>query len=74
MRLAPVLQVPPSDSLSIDHDGNQSPGLGKQQPHFHREQSVTSAVDYEHFDVGIGQVPHMHTGLLVLGSTNSLKL
>ncbi|XP_062274292.1 phospholipase DDHD2 isoform X1 [Scomber scombrus] len=56
MRLAPVLQVPPSDSLAIDHDGNQSPGLGTQQPHFHREQSVTSAVDYEHFDVGIGQV------------------
>uniref|UniRef100_A0A3Q3B4Q3 DDHD domain containing 2 n=1 Tax=Kryptolebias marmoratus TaxID=37003 RepID=A0A3Q3B4Q3_KRYMA len=36
-------------------DGNQSPGSTSQQSHFHREQSVTSAVDYEYFDVGIGQ-------------------
>uniref|UniRef100_A0A8D3AI59 Phospholipase DDHD2 n=1 Tax=Scophthalmus maximus TaxID=52904 RepID=A0A8D3AI59_SCOMX len=28
----------------------------KTTPQFHREQSVTSAVDYEYFDVGIGQV------------------
>ncbi|KAK5604153.1 Phospholipase ddhd2 [Crenichthys baileyi] len=27
-----------------------------QQPLFHREPSITSAVDYEYFDVGIGQV------------------
>lgn len=27
-----------------------------QQPHLNRAQSVTSAVDYEYFDVGIGQV------------------
>ncbi|KAM3611382.1 uncharacterized protein V6R79_017502 [Siganus canaliculatus] len=37
-------------------DGNQPSGLSMQQPQFHRAQSVTSAVDYEYFDMGIGQV------------------
>lgn len=50
VRLAPGLQV------SSDADDNQSAGETMQQPHFHRAQSVTSAVDYEYFDVGIGQV------------------
>lgn len=60
MRLAPGLQVQPQDFLTSDHDGNQSSGLATQQSQFHRAQSVTGAVDYEYFDVGIGQVPHMH--------------
>ncbi|XP_035999541.1 phospholipase DDHD2 isoform X2 [Fundulus heteroclitus] len=43
--------VPPH----VSSDGNQSSGLPEQQPLFHREPSITSAVDYEYFDVGIGQ-------------------
>uniref|UniRef100_A0A3Q3M643 DDHD domain containing 2 n=1 Tax=Mastacembelus armatus TaxID=205130 RepID=A0A3Q3M643_9TELE len=39
-----------------DHDVNQPSGQAAQQSQFHRAQSVTSAVDYEYFDVGIGQV------------------
>ncbi|XP_024909030.1 phospholipase DDHD2 isoform X1 [Cynoglossus semilaevis] len=39
-----------------DHDESQSPKPLSQQQHFHRAQSVTGAVDYEYFDVGIGQV------------------
>ncbi|XP_036952794.1 phospholipase DDHD2-like isoform X2 [Acanthopagrus latus] len=52
--LAPGLQVLPQ--ANSDPDGNQSSGLTMQQPQFHRAQSITSAVDYEYFDVGIGQV------------------
>ncbi|KAM8760650.1 triacylglycerol hydrolase DDHD2-like isoform 3-T4 [Acanthopagrus schlegelii] len=51
--LAPGLQVLPQ--ANSDEDGNQSSGLTMQQPQFHRAQSITSAVDYEYFDVGIGQ-------------------
>ncbi|KAM9392472.1 triacylglycerol hydrolase DDHD2 isoform 2-T2 [Pholidichthys leucotaenia] len=47
-------QAPPQQA--IDPDGNQSSASEPQQPQFHREQSVTSSVDYEYFDVGIGQV------------------
>ncbi|XP_068422540.1 phospholipase DDHD2 isoform X2 [Clinocottus analis] len=47
------LQVPPQ--VDADHDGNQSSGF-MQQFQFHRAQSVTSAVDYEYFNVGIGQI------------------
>lgn len=54
VRLPPGLQVPPQ--VTSDHDGNQPSGLTMQQSQFHRAQSVTSAVDYEYFDVGIGQV------------------
>lgn len=54
VRLPPGLQIPPQ--VTSEDDGNQSPGLTMQQPQFHRAQSVTSAVDYEYFDVGIGQV------------------
>uniref|UniRef100_A0A665U015 DDHD domain containing 2 n=1 Tax=Echeneis naucrates TaxID=173247 RepID=A0A665U015_ECHNA len=54
LRLASGLQVPPQ--VNTDHDGNKSPGLMQEQTHFHRTQSITSAVDYEYFDVGIGQV------------------
>lgn len=60
VHLAPGLQVPPQ--VTSDHDGSQSSGA---TPQFHREQSVTSAVDYEYFDVGIGQVAHMHTDSLL---------
>lgn len=76
MRLAPGLQVQPQDFLTSDHDGNQSSGLATQQSQFHRAQSVTGAVDYEYFDVGIGQVPHMHAwhDYLCLEVTSSLKL
>ncbi|XP_040898862.1 phospholipase DDHD2 isoform X2 [Toxotes jaculatrix] len=48
---APGLQVPPQ--VTSDHSGT---GSTQQQFQFHRAQSVTSAVDYEYFDVGIGQV------------------
>lgn len=41
------------DSSTSDHNDNESSGLPSQ---LHRAQSITSAVDYEHFDVGIGQV------------------
>ncbi|XP_035849544.1 phospholipase DDHD2 isoform X4 [Sander lucioperca] len=54
VRLPPGLQVPPQ--VTSNDDGNQSSGLTTQQSQFHRAQSVTSAVDYEYFDVGIGQV------------------
>ncbi|XP_072289819.1 triacylglycerol hydrolase DDHD2 [Eucyclogobius newberryi] len=43
------------DSSTCDHNDNQSSGLMPQQSQLLRAQSVTSAVDYEHFDVGIGQ-------------------
>uniref|UniRef100_A0AAQ5Z5V6 DDHD domain containing 2 n=1 Tax=Amphiprion ocellaris TaxID=80972 RepID=A0AAQ5Z5V6_AMPOC len=54
LRQALGLQVPPQ--VASDNDGNQSSGATPQQSQFHRTQSVTSAVDYEYFDVGIGQV------------------
>ncbi|XP_069379938.1 phospholipase DDHD2 isoform X3 [Paralichthys olivaceus] len=54
VHLAPGLQFP--SQVTNDHDGNQSSGVTPQQSQFHRTQSVTSAVDYEYFDVGIGQV------------------
>lgn len=44
------------ESSTSDHNDNQSSGFMTQQSQLHRAQSVTSAVDYEHFDVGIGQV------------------
>lgn len=48
------LQVP--SQLTADNDVDQSSELSAPQSQFHRTQSVTSAVDYEYFDVGIGQV------------------
>ncbi|XP_026178549.1 phospholipase DDHD2 isoform X1 [Mastacembelus armatus] len=56
VRVTPGLQVPPQHPLTSDHDVNQPSGQAAQQSQFHRAQSVTSAVDYEYFDVGIGQV------------------
>ncbi|CAL8248247.1 unnamed protein product [Merluccius merluccius] len=44
--LAPDLQAPPPGSSAAN----------PQQVQFHRNQSITSAVDYEYFNVGIGQV------------------
>lgn len=67
--LPPGLQAPPHAPLDSDPHG-----LTPEQSHFHRAQSVTSAVDYEYFDMGIGQVAQMHRHtirLLVLGSNNS---
>uniref|UniRef100_A0A8C4HSC9 Phospholipase DDHD2 n=1 Tax=Dicentrarchus labrax TaxID=13489 RepID=A0A8C4HSC9_DICLA len=52
--LPEVRRIPPQ--VTSDHDGNQSSELTMQQSQFHRAQSVTSAVDYEYFDMGIGQV------------------
>ncbi|XP_041642581.1 phospholipase DDHD2 [Cheilinus undulatus] len=54
LRLAPGLQAPPPETC--DTDGNQPSGLTSPQSQFHRAQSITSAVDYEYFDMGIGQV------------------
>lgn len=48
--------VTSQDCSASDHNDNQSSGLMTQQSQLHRVQSVTSAVDYEYFDVGIGQV------------------
>uniref|UniRef100_A0A672Y4C8 DDHD domain containing 2 n=1 Tax=Sphaeramia orbicularis TaxID=375764 RepID=A0A672Y4C8_9TELE len=54
--LAPGFQVTLQEPLICDPDDNQSPGPMPQQSQLHRAQSVTSAVDYEYFDMGIGQV------------------
>lgn len=58
--LAPGLQAPPDPSEDSPSPtvsfGNQSPGASARQQQFLRAQSITSAVDYEYFDVGIGQV------------------
>ncbi|XP_056889937.1 phospholipase DDHD2 isoform X5 [Takifugu flavidus] len=48
------LQVPPQ-KMPNDQEGDQYSGLSSQPSQFHRTQSVTSAVDYNYFDVGIGQ-------------------
>ncbi|XP_074525979.1 triacylglycerol hydrolase DDHD2 isoform X2 [Halichoeres trimaculatus] len=53
VRLAPGLQHPPP--VNSDPDGNLASGVTAQQSQFHRAQSITSAVDYEYFDMGIGQ-------------------
>lgn len=45
-----------SDPPDVTSDSHQSSGPQSQQALFHREPSITSAVDYEYFDVGIGQV------------------
>uniref|UniRef100_A0A8C6PV42 DDHD domain containing 2 n=1 Tax=Nothobranchius furzeri TaxID=105023 RepID=A0A8C6PV42_NOTFU len=63
-RWLPEVSPPPAENQTQESevppvstsDGNQSSGLMSQDPHFHRAQSITSAVDYEYFDVGIGQV------------------
>lgn len=54
--LAAELHGSSQDSSTNDHNDNQSSGFMTQQSQLHRAQSVTSAVDYEYFDVGIGQV------------------
>ncbi|XP_029016850.1 phospholipase DDHD2 isoform X2 [Betta splendens] len=56
VHLAPGLQVPYENALLSEHDCNQCSESTAQQSQFHRAQSITSAVDYEYFDVGIGQV------------------
>ncbi|KAK5910152.1 hypothetical protein CesoFtcFv8_004014 [Champsocephalus esox] len=53
-RLPLGIQVQPESSS--DQDDNQSSAASMRRAHFHRAQSVTSAVEYEYFDVGIGQV------------------
>ncbi|CAN9513274.1 unnamed protein product [Ophioblennius macclurei] len=52
-RQVPGMQVP--SQVTTDNDADQASGLSAQQSQFHRTQSITSAVDYEYFDVGIGQ-------------------
>lgn len=63
MRQAPGLQVASQENR--DPSDNQSTGMTPQQSQFHRAQSVTSAVDYEYFDVGIGQVAPIHTCIII---------
>ncbi|XP_010894631.1 phospholipase DDHD2 isoform X3 [Esox lucius] len=53
--LAPGLQAP-EDPSPLESLGQQSPGTPPRQRPLLRGQSSTSAVDYEYFDVGIGQV------------------
>lgn len=48
------LQAPPQGISN--QSVNQPSELMMQQSHLNRAQSITSAVDYEYFDVGIGQV------------------
>lgn len=69
------LQVPLQEPLTSDvtSDGSLSAGMTPQQSQFHRAQSVTSAVDYEYFDVGIGQVEHTHTNAFWLLTAESLN-
>lgn len=52
--MAPGLQVPPEGTP--DKEANLPSELNTPQPHLNRAHSITSAVDYEYFDVGIGQV------------------
>lgn len=52
--LAPGLQVPPAGTT--DQEATLPSELQMPQPHLNRAPSITSAVDYEYFDVGIGQV------------------
>lgn len=52
--LAPGLQVPPAGTT--DQEATLPSELHMPQPHLNRAPSITSAVDYEYFDVGIGQV------------------
>ncbi|XP_061527686.1 phospholipase DDHD2 [Phycodurus eques] len=51
-RLASVLQ----GSLGSEGNGNRSPGSAVKKGQFLRTQSITGAVDYEYFNMGIGQV------------------
>uniref|UniRef100_H3DEQ3 DDHD domain containing 2 n=1 Tax=Tetraodon nigroviridis TaxID=99883 RepID=H3DEQ3_TETNG len=59
---AEALQVPPQ-KMPNDQDGDHCSGLSTQWSQFHRTQSVTSAVDYNYFDVGIGQYPLIYPQL-----------
>nr|XP_057926893.1 phospholipase DDHD2 isoform X4 [Doryrhamphus excisus] len=49
------LQDPPQGSATSEDNGNSSPGSEAQKAQLHRTQSVTSSVDYEYFNMGIGQ-------------------
>ncbi|CAL8347893.1 unnamed protein product [Lota lota] len=49
-------EAPPPGSSPLNHHGNQCSSASPQQAQFHRARSITSAVDYEYFNVGIGQV------------------
>lgn len=64
MLLAPGLQALPDPSKDSPSPtvsfGNQSSEASARRQQFLRAQSITSAVDYEYFDVGIGQVTHTH--------------
>ncbi|XP_061624098.1 phospholipase DDHD2 isoform X2 [Phyllopteryx taeniolatus] len=51
-RLASVLE----GSLGSEGNANQSPGSAVKKGQFLRTQSITGAVDYEYFNMGIGQV------------------
>uniref|UniRef100_A0A8C8DZX9 DDHD domain containing 2 n=1 Tax=Oryzias sinensis TaxID=183150 RepID=A0A8C8DZX9_9TELE len=53
-KAAATLQM--QDPQIPGHDADGLAGLSSEQSSFYRAQAVTSAVDYEYFDVGIGQV------------------
>ncbi|XP_078809010.1 triacylglycerol hydrolase DDHD2 isoform X5 [Oryzias latipes] len=53
-KAAATLQM--QDPQIPGHDADELAGLSSEQSRFYRAQAVTSAVDYEYFDVGIGQV------------------
>ncbi|KAM9810822.1 triacylglycerol hydrolase DDHD2 [Neosynchiropus ocellatus] len=55
-RLGPGALNPPQDSSGSEVDGDQLSKSARQPTQLHRAQSITSAVDYEYFNVGIGQV------------------
>ncbi|XP_078809009.1 triacylglycerol hydrolase DDHD2 isoform X4 [Oryzias latipes] len=52
-KAAATLQM--QDPQIPGHDADELAGLSSEQSRFYRAQAVTSAVDYEYFDVGIGQ-------------------
>uniref|UniRef100_A0A3P9KSQ4 DDHD domain containing 2 n=1 Tax=Oryzias latipes TaxID=8090 RepID=A0A3P9KSQ4_ORYLA len=53
-KAAATLQM--QDPQIPGNDADELAGLSSEQSRFYRAQAVTSAVDYEYFDVGIGQV------------------
>ncbi|KAM8866485.1 triacylglycerol hydrolase DDHD2 [Synchiropus picturatus] len=55
-RLGPGAQNLPQDPSGSEVDGDLLSESTKQPTQLHRAQSITSAVDYEYFNVGIGQV------------------
>lgn len=59
--MAPGHQTLESGPPQVTSEDNQSSELLSQESFLHKKPSTTGAVDYEYFDVGIGQVANKHT-------------